>query len=48
MMIRRGSREIRSLLIQQEHDREVLEGAPQARDVEQDANVDAAAEKVYE
>ncbi len=48
MMIWTGSNEIMNLLIQHEYYREVLEGSPLARDVEQDANPAAAAEKVYE
>jgi alkylation response protein AidB-like acyl-CoA dehydrogenase len=48
MMIWTGSNEIMNLLIQHEYYREVLEHAPQVRDVEQDANTEAAAEKVYE
>jgi len=48
MMIWTGSNEIMNLLIQHEYYREVLERAPEVRDVEQDANAEAAAEKVYE
>jgi alkylation response protein AidB-like acyl-CoA dehydrogenase len=48
MMIWTGSNEIMNLLIQHEYYREVLEHAPEVRDVEQDANTEAAAEKVYE
>lgn len=48
MMIWTGSNEIMNLLIQHEYYREVLERAREVRDVEQDANTDAAAEKVYE
>ncbi|MFI5182078.1 MAG: acyl-CoA dehydrogenase family protein [Thermoanaerobaculia bacterium] len=48
MMIWTGSNEIMSLLIQHEYYREVLERTREARDVEQDANTEAVAEKVYE
>lgn len=48
MMIWTGSNEIMNLLIQHEYYREVLEGAPRVRDIEHDANEEAAAEKVYE
>ncbi len=48
MMIWTGSNEIMNLLIQHEYYREVLERTREARDVEQDANTEAAAEKVYE
>jgi len=48
MMIWTGSNEIMNLLIQHEYYREVLERTPEARDVEQDANTEAATEKVYE
>ncbi len=48
MMIWTGSNEIMNLLIQHEYYREVLERAPEVRDVEQDANAEAAGEKVYE
>jgi len=47
-MIWTGSNEIMNLLIQHEYYREVLERTPEARDVEQDANTEAATEKVYE
>ena len=48
MMIWTGSNEIMNLLIQHEHYKEVLERAPRVRDIEHDANEEAAAEKVYE
>ena len=48
MMIWTGSNEIMNLLIQHEYYKEVLERAPRVRDVERDANEEAAAEKVYE
>ena len=48
MMIWTGSNEIMNLLIQHEYYREVLERAPRTRDVEEDANTEAVAEKVFE
>lgn len=48
MMIWTGSNEIMNLLIQHEYYREVLECAPPVRDIERDANEEAAAEKVFE
>ncbi|MBI5477898.1 MAG: acyl-CoA/acyl-ACP dehydrogenase [Deltaproteobacteria bacterium] len=48
MMIWTGSNEIMNLLIQHEHYKEVLERAPRTRDIEHDANEEAATEKVYE
>jgi len=48
MMIWTGSNEIMNLLIQHEYYREVLECAPPVRDIEHDANEEAAAEKVFE
>lgn len=48
MMIWTGTNEIMNLLIQHEYYREVLERAPRVRDIEHDANEEAAAEKVYE
>ena len=48
MMIWTGSNEIMNLLIQHEYYREVLERAPRTRDVEEDANTEAVAEKIFE
>lgn len=49
MIIWTGTNEIMNLVIQHEYYRELLAGAPSARDVEADApNADAEGEKVYE